>query len=389
MMLYTFLVSLTLSVAVTAYSPALPHRVNTFRTALDVATTPPTSKIFRYGSDVAIAEENLVLGNFKEAQKMAQEAVKIAEGLDNEEHSFKNVFIAFADGLLADALYNEGSYQEAADHYRMSLSKYEAAWQAVNQRSPEALEMVGATQLIASSLLDNEVDYDAAVRTCQLALGMTEKLMAPDSKMIAFSLIDLGRAYMLAGDTGEGPESLLNRAITLIKHPNDWNVEDGGDAIGKQINYESELHSQEALCRAYSQLGDLHTIRGDLDKAIEVYSTAVNDAMTLMEAEHGITEPESTDMIDILEKLSVLCYSRDELKKAEDLSRRALWSLELRLGSLEAAAESKKNPAASEGENWDPADLKQQIMDLKTLIAQIHSKRREEQENAVRNENAF
>ena len=55
-----------------------------FRFSSLMVMTPPSSKIFRYGSDVAIAEENLVLGNWAEAEKMAREAMKIAETMDAE-----------------------------------------------------------------------------------------------------------------------------------------------------------------------------------------------------------------------------------------------------------------------------------------------------------------
>ena len=70
------------------------------------------SKVFKYGVDVAIAEENLVLGNFEDAIKMADEAIRMAEsfsvgegedGSDGKKiESFKNVYKAYAQGILAD-----------------------------------------------------------------------------------------------------------------------------------------------------------------------------------------------------------------------------------------------------------------------------------------------
>ena len=78
----------------------------------------------------------------------------------------------------------------------------------------------------------------------------------------------------------------------------------------------------------------------------------------------------------ILEKLSVLLFSKDDLKRAEDLSRRALWSLELRMGS------------PSQGAPDDTSELLQQTQDLKSLIANIHDTRRKEGEKAVRDDNA-
>lgn len=345
--------------------------------------SPPASKIFRYGSDLAIAEENLVLGNWEEAEKMAKEAMRIADSLDLPENggdktgSFKNVFSAFANGILADALYHEGKYQESADAYRISLHQYEGAWQATNQKTPETVEMVGATQLIASSLLDNEEDFDAAVRTCQLALGLTEKLLAPDSREVAFALINLARAYALAGDTGESVEALLMKGIDLIRHPKPWALADGEmDPLTREINYEAELMSNNYLHKAMSLLGDLHTIRGDLDDACRVYSEAADMVTTFWDRDE-VSEPESEDMISILEKLSVLLFSRDDLKNAEDTARRALWSLELRLGT-----------SLNEGERDDTSDLLQQTNDLKAFVENIHNTRRREQEQAVRDDNS-
>jgi tetratricopeptide (TPR) repeat protein len=339
--------------------------------------SPPTSKIFRYGTDLAIAEENLVLGNWEEAERMAKEAMRIAETMEAETNTtkYKNVFSAFANGILADALYHEGKFQESADAYRISLHQYEGAWQSTNTKTPETVEMVGATQLIASSLLDNEEDFDAALRTCQLALGLTEKLLAPDSREVAFALINLARAYMLAGDQTEAVEALLNRGINLIRYPQPWTMDAQLDPITREINYEAELMSNNYLHKAMSLLGDLHTIRGNLDEAIRVYSDAADMVTTFWE-EEGVTEPESKDMVDILEKLSVLLFSKDDLKRAEDLSRRALWSLELRMGS------------PSQGAPDDTSELLQQTQDLKSLIANIHDTRRKEGEKAVRDDNA-
>jgi tetratricopeptide (TPR) repeat protein len=341
--------------------------------------SPPTSKIFRYGTDLAIAEENLVLGNWEEAERMAKEAMRIAETMEAEiggnTTKYKNVFSAFANGILADALYHEGKFQESADAYRISLHQYEGAWQSTNTKTPETVEMVGATQLIASSLLDNEEDFDAALRTCQLALGLTEKLLAPDSREVAFALINLARAYMLAGDQTEAVEALLNRGINLIRYPQPWTMDAQLDPITREINYEAELMANNYLHKAMSLLGDLHTIRGNLDEAIRVYSDAADMVTTFWE-EEGVTEPGSKDMVDILEKLSVLLFSKDDLKRAEDLSRRALWSLELRMGS------------PSQGAPDDTSELLQQTQDLKSLIANIHDTRRKEGEKAVRDDNA-
>ena len=134
--------------------------------------------------------------------------------------------------------------------------------------------------------------------------------------------------------------------------------------------------SNNYLHKAMSLLGDLHTIRGDLDDACRVYSEAADMVTTFWDREE-VSEPESEDMISILEKLSVLLFSRDDLKRAEDTARRALWSLELRLGT-----------SPNEGKRDDTSDLLQRTNDLKAFVENIHNTRRKEQEQAVRDDNS-
>ena len=336
----------------------------------------PDSNVFKYGVDVAIAEENIILGNYEDAVKMADEAIRMAECTKID--SFKNVYKAYAQGILADAKVKEGQHEAAAELYRSALHRYESAYQAMTTRSPEAIELVGSTQLIAASLVDNETDYDAAVNTCQLALGLTKKLMPPDSREVAYALTNLAKAYLLAGDLSEGPEALLQKAIGLLSyhHANGQLFSTQDSIYNEEVSFETEERITTYLARAYSLLGDLHMARSDLDTAIDVWSNCVNSKTTFWE-EEGVTEPEDIDTIDILCKLSVLLFSKDNLRDAETCARRALWSLELISSHSDKFSDSQKQ------------EVRVQIVDLKSLLGSIQELKRQENEAGVSEASGF
>ena len=341
------------------------------------------NKLFKYGVDVAIAEENLVLGNVEEAIELADEAMRMAESFSvgYEEHrsdgrkikSWKNVYKAYAQGILADAKFKEGQYEAASELYRSALHRYEAAYQAITRTSPEALELIGSTQLIAASLLENKTDYDTAVKTCQLALGLTQKLMPPNSREVAYALTNLAKAYIVSGDVSEGPEASSPKAIGLLRYhdKNDQII----SAEDEEITFENEQRGAEYLARACSYLGDLHVTRGNLDAAIDVWSNFVESKTTFWE-EEGVTEPEGVDTIEILCKLSVLLFSKDRLQDAETHVRRALWSLEIIVGYSSDKSDSKKQQESK-------------ISDLKCLLDKIHELKRYEDEARVGTETNF
>jgi len=83
----------------------------------------PTEDIFAYGTDLALAEENLLLGNFKEAIKMAESALQVVEN-SKMPHSRESVFSAYAHGVMGDAEYKQKKFKESADRYKTALRKY-------------------------------------------------------------------------------------------------------------------------------------------------------------------------------------------------------------------------------------------------------------------------
>lgn len=66
-----------------------------------------------------LAEEHI--GNMQDEEKLATKAMDIARQTGND----ISIYAAYTEGILADALYDRGSYKEAADHYRNALTEYE------------------------------------------------------------------------------------------------------------------------------------------------------------------------------------------------------------------------------------------------------------------------
>jgi TolA-binding protein len=61
------------------------------------------------------------MGNFERAQQLAREAITAA----NRRVEPNNVYSAYAEGILADALLEMGDFKKAAYHYRSALKTYE------------------------------------------------------------------------------------------------------------------------------------------------------------------------------------------------------------------------------------------------------------------------
>jgi tetratricopeptide (TPR) repeat protein len=128
------------------------------------------SDVTDYGIRTALAEEHIALGNYEEALKLAKEAVDLAEHVREPD----NIYTAYAEGIWADALFAMGSYKESANRYKEALRLYERHYRSSG--SPEAVELVGATQLVAWNFLSQR-EFEEAQQSWSLALGLTEHLM--------------------------------------------------------------------------------------------------------------------------------------------------------------------------------------------------------------------
>ena len=147
-----------------------------------------------------------------------------------------NIYSAYATGILADALYAEGKYKNAADSYKQAFEAYKRHYRSDTGKSniiiiiiiiiiimnigPETVELMGALQLISWVLLTKR-DYDEALIACQNALGLTEKLLGPKDLDVASSMVNLATAYVNKGDLGSEPEILLNKALNIYNQKGD------------------------------------------------------------------------------------------------------------------------------------------------------------------------
>lgn len=110
--------------------------------------------------------------------------------------------------------------------------------------------MVGAVQMIAWTMLSNR-DFDDAKAACATALGMTEKLLGPNSTDVAASMVNLATAYINTGDSSATPEILLKKALEVFlthQDPRDYDV-DSDDIATKIAN-------------VYLTLGNLYYLQG-------------------------------------------------------------------------------------------------------------------------------
>eukprot|EP01038_Epipyxis_sp_PR26KG_P005305 gene5305-7369_t len=215
-------------------------------------------EVSKYGIDTALAEEHISLGNYEEAIRLAKEAVSIAQHTGESE----NIYEAYANGILADALYRIGSYQVAAEKYRQALSAYEHRF--ASEKGPEMIELLGATELMAFTMV-NTNEYDDAIKACSVALGMTEKMLGPTTSDAADAIINLATAYMNNGDIGKGPEALYKRALEI--HSSLLN----NQKSEQNISIESIELANKKIAICYMGIGNIFYKRVDYVKAKEYY----------------------------------------------------------------------------------------------------------------------
>jgi tetratricopeptide (TPR) repeat protein len=161
-----------------------------------------------------------------------------------------NIYSAYAEGILADALYGQGKFKEAAEHFKAALKTYERHYRS--NSGPEAVELVGAMQIVAWNALSKK-DYDEALVACQTALGMTEKLMGPNNADVAACMVNLAIARLHNRDAGEGTEALLQKAYKIYDE-----MKSSGSADAQ-------------LCTVYTALGDLYNLRDETEMARNSY----------------------------------------------------------------------------------------------------------------------
>lgn len=68
-------------------------------------------------------------------------------------------------------------------------------------------------------------EYEEAKAACATALGMTQKLLGPNSTTVATSMVNLAIANINTGNTGNEVENLLKNALSVFKKSRDTEQE--------------------------------------------------------------------------------------------------------------------------------------------------------------------
>jgi len=79
------------------------------------------SCIRSFGICAVLASEHLQLGNIKEAEELAHNAMEAA-GHTNQS---TNIYEAYAEGILGEVLFAVGNFKESAEHFHRALKVYE------------------------------------------------------------------------------------------------------------------------------------------------------------------------------------------------------------------------------------------------------------------------
>jgi tetratricopeptide (TPR) repeat protein len=75
-----------------------------------------------YGTSLCLAEEYMILNDhLEDAKSLAELAMETAKHRKEDD----NVYAAYAEGVLANVLAQQGDFEEAARHYKSALNLYE------------------------------------------------------------------------------------------------------------------------------------------------------------------------------------------------------------------------------------------------------------------------
>ena len=164
-----------------------------------------------------------------------------------------NIYAAYAEGIMAEALYQEGNYRESADKYRDALRTYERHYQVA--RGPEDVELVSSMQILAWTLLSRK-DFAAAKHACATALGLSSKLLGNNSIQTATNLANLGISLMNLGELYQ-PEFYFKKAAHVFRNNRKTeNMEEMDKNIGM----------------VHLNLGNLYYLRGNDKLAAHEYT---------------------------------------------------------------------------------------------------------------------
>lgn len=264
------------------------------------------SDVCDYGILTALAAENIALGNYEDAVRLAKDAIKTAEHTSEQ----NNIYAANADGICADALYAIGEYEECAKHYKKALKSYEINYHS--SRGPEALKTVGATHLIAHNLLTQN-RFQEAAEAWSKALGITERLLGPKNINVAGCMANLAISHIRLGDFGPAPEGLLKRALQVYREQEAGTFDAESDQHPDNIVLNN---GGSPAATVYSELGNLYLKRGDNNLAAQSYRI-VEELYNAGAVPHQLAA-------DSIENLGIIRWGEGQLDMAQRLLEDAL-----------------------------------------------------------------
>lgn len=285
-------------------------------------------EVSSWGILVSLAEEHIHLGSFQSAQDLALKAMDIAS---HAESGIKkdSIYLAFAEGVLAEALLQAGNVSDAAKHFRDALKRYESHYRS--STSPEAIELYGATQLIGWSLLSTE-QFEEAKQACAAALGMSSVLIGVNSSEVATQMANLASAYINSGDLGPGPESMLLRALEIFE--NEISNAEVATEQSENVFSQGVIEPKRARIAIYSDLGSLYYMRGeDLEakkwfmRVRELQAEVIHDSEKLAAAES-------------LKNLGLIEWREGNVQEAVDSFQNALENLTMMNKKIEPQQEN-------------------------------------------------
>jgi len=146
--------------------------------------------------------------------------------------------------------------------------------------------------------------YDEAFKIAERVLDIREKILGPDHRDVAASLINLATLHRDKGEYGKA-EQLYDRGLTILEK-----------SIGPE---------HPDVARALNNLAILHRFRDDFAKAEQFYNRALN----ILEKALGL---DHLDVTVTLNNLAILYTDRSNFAKAEQFYLRALAIKEKTLG---------------------------------------------------------
>lgn len=170
-----------------------------------------------------------------EAIKLANEAIRLAENLDERTLRFKALKIrGYANGYAGNTLQSVYDMQEGLEQYMVERDSAKIA---------EALSDLGY-------LYQSQGAYDKALRNFQQSLSIRERIQ--DQKGIAYSLNNIGALYWELGKADEALEYHV-KAITFFE----------------------ENNMDEETGIATANLGEIYLIKEAYDKALHYFNRAL------------------------------------------------------------------------------------------------------------------